>query len=314
MENLCALFKMYGLPHWIYLFVSVAVILTLVLTLRKQDKKFRFYFSKGIIGACALFVILEFVGRIISGADFMDSLPINPWTAFVIIAIIVEIKQSQSWMKFGYLISLPVCVVALFIVPNYYSTLNASNIAIVSYFMINMLIPAYALLKFFWEVGEVDMKDILNSSINYVIMIAVVHIFNVIARFATLNVHSNYFGTMGEDYDVIVKLLYGWIPVPLVHILPLLAILVGIEFLLFLPFNIINSRKEKKAHIEELVALGNLKAQQEARKNSKNSPSQILIRSEEKAKPIKEKNVTQKKSEGFLSVQKEVQVNRENKE
>ena len=65
--------------------------------------------------------------------------------------------------------------------------------------------------------------------------------------------------------------------------------------------------------MEELVALGNLKAQQEYRKSRNSSGSQILIRSEDKARPTNAKNVVNKTSSGFVSVNKEVKVNRDDK-
>ena len=64
--------------------------------------------------------------------------------------------------------------------------------------------------------------------------------------------------------------------------------------------------------MEELVALGNLKAQQEYRKSGKKSGgSQILVNSAEKAKPATPKNVTNKTSSGFVSVTKEVKVHKD---
>ena len=149
MENLCATFKLFGLSHIVYLLLSIAVIAVLVMTLRKSDKKVVFYASKTMVGLCILFVILEMVGKISAGNGIFESLPINPWNIFAIICLIVEIKQSESWIKFNYLIALPVSLVSLFIIPNYFTTISAANIATISYFMINMILASYSLLKLF---------------------------------------------------------------------------------------------------------------------------------------------------------------------
>ena len=63
--------------------------------------------------------------------------------------------------------------------------------------------------------------------------------------------------------------------------------------------------------MEELVALGNLKAQQEYRNSRKLRGSQVLLNSTEKAKPSTPKNVTNKTSSGFVSVNKEVKVHKD---
>ena len=94
-------------------------------------------------------------------------------------------------------------------------------------------------------------------------------------------------------------------------LLPLIAILVGIEFLLILPFDLIKTKKQKQSQIEELIALGNLKEQQEFRKKHKTSKSQILVRSETKATPQAQKNVRNSSDDGFVATTKEVKINKE---
>ena len=69
------------------------------------------------------------------------------------------------------------------------------------------------------------------------------HIFNIILRFTGIGIHANYFGTMGDSYDILIGWLHSRMPVtatnvavPLLCIIPLIALLVGVEFLLVLPF------------------------------------------------------------------------------
>ena len=166
-----------------------------------------------------------------------------------------------------------------------------------------------------WLEDYLTKKDIFTSFLNYVIIVAFVHIFNIILRFTTLGVHANYFGTMGEEYDVINQMLSKLTEVifkqevPLVHQLPLFAVILGIEFLMILPFHIFKTKKDRKNQLEEIVALGNLKAQQNFRKTGSKG-SQILVNSAEKARPSTPKKSTSDifKS-GFVSVNKQVQVN-----
>ena len=117
-----------------------------------------------------------------------------------------------------------------------------------------------------------------------------------------------------ETYDMartLIAWLYTLIPVPLVCLLPLIALLVGVEFLLILPFDLIKTKKQKQSQIEELIALGNLKEQQEYRKKHKTSKSQILVRSATKATPQTQKNVRHSSDDGFVATTKEVKVNKE---
>ena len=77
------------------------------------------------------------------------------------------------------------------------------------------------------------------------------------------------------------------IPVPFLHQLPIFALVIGIAFVLILPFDIFKTKKDRQSQMEELVALGNLKAQQEYRKSRGNrAGSHILLNSQQKAKNI----------------------------
>ena len=116
---------------------------------------------------------------------------------------------------------------------------------------------------------------------------------------------------MGENYDLIVGAFSSLIPIPFVNMLPIVAIIVGIEFLMLLPFDMIKKKRDNVAQMEEIVALGNLKLQQERRKEGRKPSSQILVRSENKAMPKEQKNITQKSKTGFVSVDKEVKVHKD---
>ena len=164
-----------------------------------------------------------------------------------------------------------------------------------------------------------EKKDIIDSSITFLIIVSSVHIINVILRFTGLGIHANYFGTMGDDYDLIIGWLHSLMPVtesniavPLLCVLPLLAILVGVQFLLIIPFDLFKTRRQHQENLEELIALGNMKKQQEARaKTQRRTKSQILVNSDVKARPEVPKNSTSysSSSSGFVSTQKEIRVN-----
>lgn len=309
MENLCASFKLFGVSHIVYLLIAIATCITIVLLLRKNDGKTRQYISIGLVSASGVFALLEFAGRLLNDVNVMENLPLNQVHILAFIIIYVEITNKQSWIKFNYFITLPISVVSLFIVPNFYTTLSATSLSTISFFVVNIALIVYSLLKLFWSDVYLTKKDIMNVTLNYVIIIAFIHIINVIFRFTPFGTNANYWGTIGEEYDVLTALFAKGISMPFVHIIILLAVLVLIEFLLFIPFDLLKTRKEKQAHIEELVALGNLKAQQDARKEGKDK-SQILVRSETKAKPTVEKRTYNEGNAGeFLSVNKTIQVN-----
>ena len=176
--------------------------------------------------------------------------------------------------------------------------------------MVNISLLSYALLNMLWLENGIEYKDILISTMDFVIIVAIVHIINVFLRFTAWGLHANYMGTMGEDYNLVIGALYKIIPVSFVELLPLIALLVGVQFLTVLPFVNSQNLKDRQEKLEELVALGNMKAQQEYRKKMKDK-SQILLRSDEKATPGHTKNVSNRQNSGFVSVTKEVKTNNE---
>lgn len=309
MFNMMMNFKLFGVSHILLLILSIALVVCLFILFRKYFGDSRKILSIILISVAGVFAVLDLVGRLVVGGKFFESLPVAPWQVFIYIGIFVEITKRESWIKFGYLITIPLCVLGFFVVPNYYSSLGMFSLPLISYFLGSATITLYSLLQMIWSDAYLYKKDIVNVSFNYVIIISFAHIFNIIMRFTTLAVHANYFGTVGEEYDVIMKLLNGWISIPFIHLLPLFAVIVGLEFLMMLPYELKTRRTAQQEHIEELVALGNLKAQQDARKASSKGGSQILVKGENKAQPKVQKNVNGSMNKnGFVSVTKTVQT------
>ena len=269
MGNLCATFTPFGASHWVLMLLAVTIAVVLVFTMKNFNDKLIKKSGWGMLGTMLALVGLEFIGRVAGGGEFFESLPLEPVNLFVLLCLFVQLKDDVSWIKFGYFISLPVSVIGLFIVPNYLTLMGSWSIAAMAYFLTIGVLCGYCILQLMWAEEYLSKKDILNSFINYVIVIAFVHIFNVILRFTTLGVHANYCGTMGEEYDAINKLLYRFIEVPFLHQLPYFAVVLGIGFLLIIPFDIFKTKKDRQDQMEELVALGNLKAQQDFRKSGK---------------------------------------------
>jgi len=311
MENLLLSFKLFSGTHLIYLLLTIAISLILILFLKRFEEKLQKIIGWIFIGLMSLFIVLDFLGQLMSGRDIFDSLPLNIHHIFVYICIFVQVAKYENWIKFGYFVALPLLFISLFIVPNYVLEMGGVSIATISYFLLIALICSYCILQLIWSEVYLTKKDIFNCYANYLIIASFVHILNVIFRFTAIAVHSNYFGSMGDQYDVLNEFLYSLIKIPLVHQIPFFLILLGLEFLLMLPFDLIRTKKDRKDQMEELVALGNLKAQQNHRKNGRALRSQILVNSEHKAKPLIEKNIQQQKSSGFVSVTKEVKVNKD---
>lgn len=303
--------NMFSVMHIIYILAGIALPVILVLALRLIPEKGRKTANIVLLCAMGLFVVLDFVGRLIGKQPVFDNLPLDQWHAFVYIAIFIGVTKKNSWVKFAYFITLPLSVLALFFPPENVCALGQASLSVISYFMTNALLIAYSIIALIWQDIYISKKDILNSTINYIIIVAAAHIVNVILRFITIAVHSNYFGTMGEDYNTLIGFLYKLIPVPLAQLLPLFAVLVGVEFLLVLPFDILKTRRDRNEQYEEIVALGNLKAQQKMREQSKKQGSQILVNSAEKARPEHPKKSNNEPKGGFVSVNKQVKVNNE---
>lgn len=313
MGRLCTNFKIFGGAYFIYLLLAIAVVVSLVLLLRKLGKEKRKLLEIVFVSLIWLFVLLEFVGKALSLPEFKlgDNMPLNIIDIFAVIALLVMLFHKPTWTRFAYLIIAPVSAYSLLFMPKIYETMPAVSLSVVSFVFANAIFITYGILNLFWTEAYIEKKDILNVTINFIIMIAFVHIFNVFARFTAMGIHANCCGTMGEDFDVIIGLFSSIISWPFVNLLPLIAILVGVEFLLVLPFDMLSVRKQKQEKLEEMVALGNMKAQQEYRRQHTRTSSQILLHGE-KAKPSQDKNVHNSPSkDDFVKMNKEVKVNNE---
>ena len=311
MGRLCANFKVFGGAYFIYLAVAIAIIVALVLLLRKIDKDKRKIIEIVFVSLVWLFVILEFVGKIVSMPGFKlgDNLPLNIIDIFAVVVLALVITHKNKWTKFAYLIISPVAAYSLLFMPKVYETMPAMSISVLSFVLANAILLSYGILNLFWTDAYLEKKDIVGVTIDFVIIIAFVHIFNVIARFAAFGLHANYCGTMGEDFDAVVGLLSSLISWPLVNILPLFVILIGVEFLLILPFDMLNMRRQKQDKLDEMVALGNMKAQQAYRQAHTRTSSQILLHGE-KAKPSQDKDIYHSTTkDDFVKMNKEVKVN-----
>lgn len=312
MDRILTTFKIFGLGYFVYLALAIAIGVTLVLILRKFTDKQQFIAKIVLISLIGLFALTEYIGRLVATKTIRlgDQLPFEICDVFVGLSIYLFFSKKLKLCKLAYLIIAPVSLYALIFTPNFYVNYPTLSLTVISFYILQSLLISNSILYMLWEEEDLEKRDIIDATMSFVIIIASIHLFNVFARFTALGVHANYMGTMGETYDTAIGLLYKLIPIPLVCLLPLIAILVGVEFLLILPFDLIKTNKKRKNQIEELIALGNMKAQQEYREKHKSGKSQILVRSEQKAMPIKSKNISNESNKnGFLQTTKEVKVN-----
>ncbi len=305
--------KNFGGAHIGYI-VFVVICTVLLIVALKKHKKHSKAIGVGLVAATWVFVLIEYIGRIVDvqSFNFFDNLPINTFQIFAIICLYILLSNNISWQKFAYLIILPVSFLSVIFYPNLYSELGSLSLATVGFFLTQIPLMAFSVLSLFWKGENLEKRDIIGVSINYVVIIAAMHLVNVFLRFSTWAVHSNYMGTMGDNYDMFLNFVFGLLPVPLVYMLPHLALLIGVEFLLILPFDMFKSKKDRQRKLNELISLGNAKIQQA---NMQKGKSQVIVRSQNKAKPAESKDATKKSSNsgGFVSVQKEVRVNNNSK-
>lgn len=315
MSNLCA-FKLFSIAHFVYLLLAIGITVGLFFALRKLSERTRFIVNISMFGALVFFIILEFVGRIILIKDFnfFDNLPIEYFQIFTVIMLITFIRQNIKWIKFGYLIVLPIAFFSLIFIPKFYCNYSSFSISLISFVFIHAILMSLSLLNVMWEECEISKKDILDANMTFIITASAMHIINILLRFTFLGVHANLGGTMGESYNLCIELLYHLISVPFVFMLPIFAIVVGLSFLLRIPFDMIQHKKQKQSEIEELIALGNLKKQQELRKQYSKTGSQIYIKSDTKAKPEGDKGVVNRTRTDFVAQNKEIKVNNETTE
>lgn len=312
------MFSLFSWVHFLYLIISIGLPVGLFFVLRNfRTNKEQMIAERILLGTALLFAVLEYVGRIISLGDkfnFFENLPLNAFQVFLFVGIYAHFSRKIGWIKFGYLIALPMTILSLMIVPNFYTTVQAFSLPIISYMLLGSVLVTYFLMSLVYTRHDIEHKDILNSVVTYIILVAIAHIINVFLRFTAWGLNADYFGTMAESYDVLIGLIAKLIPVPFVVMLPIFALAIGLSYLAKLPFDVLKSRREKKEQLEEIIALGNLKEQQKYREDeraNRKSKSQILVRSEEKAMPTTpkaDKNINIK--EGFVKANKDVAVDR----
>lgn len=305
-------FKVFGLGYFIYFVLCVGIVLGLVFGLKNLEGNKRKIVNIVLVSCIGAFALIEYISRLIvtPNTKFGDQMPLELLDVIAGFSIFVLVSKKEKWKKFSYLIFAPVSLYSLIFVPNVYTQLNTISVCIIFYYLAFALVISYSVLNILWLDQDLEKKDILDATLTFAIILSVAHILNVFFRFAVIGVHANYLGTMGEDYDLIIGLLFKLIPVQFLCMLPLVALLVGVEFLLILPFDLIKSKRNAQAQVEELIALGNIKAQAEYHKKHSKNKSQILVRSENKAMPSKKKDVTQSTSDkDFVKTTKEVNVN-----
>lgn len=314
MNLLCSSFKLFGLAYFIYLLISIGAVVGMVFLLKKFNGNIRKYINIALVVLGVLFVFLDMLGRMLyfKGQDIGENLPVNIYHIFVYFCIAIFITKKESLVKFGYFVMLPVILYTLIFVPDYYCLQESLSLSVLSFYIINIVVATFAILNLIWADVYLYKKDVLSSFVNYVIVIASIHIFNVFMRFSAWGVHCDYSGTLGENYDLFTRAFASILPKgygSFVVVFPLILYVLGVGFLMVLPFDAIRNKNDKRLQQEQIIALGNFKAQQSSSKSGK---SQILVRSENKAKPAVEKRVSSSQNkDGFVSVTKEVQVNKD---
>lgn len=313
MFNLCATFSLFSLSYFLYLVVAIVLSLALYFAFRNFEDKKRTILKIILVSFMGLMLILEYIGLIVETKDFnfLENLPINIHQVFVYFCIYLLVVKESTFYKFSYLIMLPLACYEIIFVPSSYFIFNEFSLVLISYILVNTAIIVYSLLLHHWSDDYVSQKDILVQTLNWVIIFCSAHLINVFLQLTGLNFISNYFGTMGAGYDLIIGAISTIINIPLLCVLPVLALLVGIEYLLMLPSKLITERRESRAQLNELIALGNLKAQQAHRdkERRRKERSQVLIRGENRAQPAQPKNQSNNTKAGFVSVNKVVQTN-----
>lgn len=309
------MFSLFSGAHFVYIFIAAALVAGMTYVLKKFQSNKEQNTALGILlGAMVFFVILELVGRVITIEPFklFNHLPLNSFQVFVWISIFAYFSRRLSWIKFGYLVIAPVSAISIIFVPTLYTTMGSFSLSLVSFMIINILLIVYSIVSLVYTQYDLEHKDVYNSVINLIIIIAIGHIVNVILRFTAWGLQADYFGTMAEGYNSYITLISKLIPIPFVVMLPLFAAMFGIAYLVKIPFDVIKTRKEKQEQLEEIIALGNLKEQQKFREEeraNKKAKSQVLVRPDVKATPNATKNPNNSSSKsGFLNTQKEVKV------
>jgi len=143
MGNLCV-FKLFGVAHIIYILLSAGIVLGLFFALKKVSERGRFIANICMFSALAFFILLEFIGRIIicKNYNFFDNLPINFYQIFAVMMIIGFLRKKDKWIKFAYLVTLPVAVFSLIFIPKFYTDYSSFSVSLISFVFSHALLIA----------------------------------------------------------------------------------------------------------------------------------------------------------------------------
>ena len=91
------------------------------------------------------------------------------------------------------------------------------------------------------------LKDIPLVLLEAVVIVFIIHIINVVFRATGLCGEANYCFTLGLPENAIMNLLWSWIPVPYLFMLPLVPVLGILDLLFFGVYTVIDLAAAKKA-------------------------------------------------------------------
>jgi len=315
MGKLLSTFKMFSFGYFVYVIVALGLVVGAFFACRNLKKDKQKLVSICLIIGAVFFVVLEYLGRILAGKfNIFYNLPIELFHIMTFSIIITYKSNNAAWARFLYFITIPVTIYSLIFMPELYFKGSGISLLIIGYVLNIVCVLTFSVLTIYWNNLYIEKKDLIGVNITYVMIISSLHLINVYLRFPGWGTVANYAGTMGESYDVIIGLLFKIIPIPFVCILPLLVFLIGIQVLMVIPFDILRKKKAKQQEYDELIALGNAKAQEEAMLKDGPVQSKIIIRSEKKASPKQPKTVKSENNDSFLKTNKQVQTNDESQE
>lgn len=232
---------------------AVAAVVIIRIILRKANESTRKW---TVIAICGLNIIAFFIYKAALSADteFLDAagitqfnwfneLPIQLCNINMFLIPIGLITGKRGLLGFSFFVAPLGALMAVFFPEPAFTGFPLTIPRIMGFYGTHLLILVCALSLATLGLYRPRLKDFPQILITFIILSVVMHGVNLILR-ATVCPFANYFFTFHADISIL-NLFWSWIPVPLLYLLPGLAILLAYMGLVSLFFVIPDAIRKK---------------------------------------------------------------------
>ncbi|MCL2570359.1 MAG: YwaF family protein [Firmicutes bacterium] len=247
--------NLFSWQHFLVLGIVVGYTVLLLLLLRKRSKRTQFIvFLTLAIAGVALFSMrwwnAIFQSEPLSPGQWGGLLPLELCNIGTFVLPFTIIFKKRFLFVFSFYINFIGALMAFVFVPDSILVRDFYHPQFLDFFFLHANLIAIPILMEVLGWYKLRFKDALLAVTLFLVLGIILLGINILLDVASWpGDHTNYMFIMGSRGFPIIDQLWGWIPVPLVYLLPILPIFFGFCILLTLPFV---KRGERKEQFREL--------------------------------------------------------------